>query len=67
LLSGRGLVNGTLLTASGRATAERLLDARRDCLVSLVADWSYDEDPRVNDAIDRLAEELAREPVAAAG
>src|SRR3954468_10919109 len=64
LLSSRGLVTGTELTTSGHATAERLLDARRECLVSLVADWSYDDDPRVNDAIDRLAEELAREPVA---
>src|SRR3954452_11840636 len=65
LLSSRGLVADTQLTASGHATAERLLDARRESLVSLVADWSYDDDPRVNDAISRLAEELAGEPVAA--
>jgi hypothetical protein len=65
LLSGRGLVAGTQLTAAGHATAERLLVARRECLVSLVADWSHDDDPRVNDAISRLADELAREPVAA--
>src|SRR3954451_5489756 len=64
LLAGRGLVSDTQLTASGHATAERLLDARRECLVSLVADWTYDDDPRVNDVIDRLAEELARKPVA---
>ena len=64
LLSSRGLVNGTELTASGHATAERLLDARRRSLVALVADWTYDDDPRVNDAIARLADELAREPVA---
>jgi EmrB/QacA subfamily drug resistance transporter len=63
LLSSRGLVTGTQLTASGHTTAERLLDARRESLVSLVADWSYDDDPRVNDAIDRIAEELARDPV----
>src|SRR4051812_19189820 len=66
LLAGRGLVSDTQLTASGHATAERLLDARRECLVSLVADWTYDDDPRVNDAIARLSEELARhQPVAA--
>jgi hypothetical protein len=34
-------------------------------LISLVADWDYDDDPRVNDAISRLAEELAREPAVA--
>ena len=62
LLSGRGLVTGTQLTASGHAAAERLLEARREGLVALVADWSYDEDPRVNDAIARLAQELALEP-----
>src|SRR4051794_35749608 len=64
LLSSRGFVSETQLTAAGHATAERLLDARRECLVSLVADWNYDDDPRVNDAIARLADELAREPVA---
>ena len=63
LLAGRGLVTETQLTASGHATAERLLDANRRRLTALVADWSYDDDPRVNDAITRLAEELAREPV----
>jgi hypothetical protein len=63
LLASRGLVRDTELTASGHATAERLLAASRDCLVALVADWSYDDDPRVNDAIARLADELAREPV----
>ena len=45
---------------TGHATAERLLDARRECLTALVADWEPDEDPRVNDAIARLAQELAR-------
>src|SRR4051812_27560956 len=65
-LAARGLVTESHLTDAGHATARRLLEARRDCLVSLVADWSYDDDPRVNDAIGRLAEELAREPVAAA-
>jgi hypothetical protein len=64
LLRGRGLVTETQLTASGHETAGRLLVARRECLYALVADWSYDEDPRVNEAIIRLGEELAREPVA---
>jgi hypothetical protein len=40
---------------------QRLLEARRDCLTELVADWEPDEDPRVNDAIERLAQELAQE------
>jgi hypothetical protein len=30
-------------------------------LRELVVDWSPDEDPRLNDAIDRIARELARE------
>jgi len=61
-----GLLAGDALTGRGDATAQRLLDARRDCLRSLVADWSPDEDPRVNDAIARIAEELARESPAPA-
>ena len=40
---------------------QRLLEARRDCLTELVADWEPDADPRVNDAIERLARELAQE------
>src|SRR3954447_19082253 len=65
LLSSRGLVAGSELTTAGHATAARLLDARRDSLVALVADWRCDDDPRVNDAIARLARELGGEPVAA--
>ena len=49
------------LTDAGHATAERLIDARHDCLHSLIADWQPDDDPRVNDAVARLARELARE------
>jgi EmrB/QacA subfamily drug resistance transporter len=60
-LVARGLVSGGALTHAGRATAERLVGARRDCLGSLVADWSPDDDPRVNDAILRLARALAGE------
>ena len=48
-------------TEEGRATVQRLLAARRDCLTALVADWEPDEDPRINDTIARLAQELAEE------
>jgi EmrB/QacA subfamily drug resistance transporter len=65
LLTDRGFVVDARLTEAGHETAGRLLEARRECLVSLVADWDCDEDPRVNEAIDPLAEEHAREPVAA--
>jgi EmrB/QacA subfamily drug resistance transporter len=65
-LAGRGLVADHVLTDAGHATAERLIGARRDCLGSLVADWSPDDDPRVNEAIVRLAQELARETPAPA-
>ena len=63
-LAERGLVAGDELTAAGHATAARLIGARRDGLNSLIADWQPDDDPRVNDAIDRLAGELEREPPA---
>jgi EmrB/QacA subfamily drug resistance transporter len=56
------------LTEAGHATADRLLTAHRDCLRSLVSDWSPDDDPRINAAVDRLARELAADapaPVAA--
>ena len=43
----------------GHATAEGLLDPCRECPVSLVAEWSHDDDPRVNDAIAWLAPRLA--------
>jgi DNA-binding MarR family transcriptional regulator len=66
-LEARELVREAALTGEGHATAARLIDARFECLHSLVADWEPDSDPRVNEAIDRLARELAREtPVAAA-
>ena len=60
-LVARGLLSGHALTDGGHATAERLIGARHDCLRSLVADWSPDDDPRVNDAIARLGRALARE------
>ena len=61
VLGGRGLVAGTALTDDGRATAKRLIGARCEALHALVADWQPDNDPRVNDVIDRLARELARD------
>ena len=61
LLNERGLVDEHQLTDRGQAVAERLIDTARESLHALVADWSPDEDPRLNDAIDRIAHELARE------
>jgi EmrB/QacA subfamily drug resistance transporter len=58
-LAGRGLIADGELTAAGHATAERLIGALHDCLHSLIADWQPDDDPRVNETIDRLAIELA--------
>ena len=66
LLDGRGLVAGTVLTDGGRTAAARLISARGEALRALVADWQPDDDPRVNDVIDRLARELAAVPPAAA-
>jgi len=60
-LDERGLVGDGAPTDEGSATVQRLLEARRDCLTELVADWEPDADPRVNDAIERLARELAQE------
>ena len=65
-LGARGLLADGALTAGGHAAAERLIGARRDCLGALVADWSPDQDPRVNEAVGRLAEELARDSPAPA-
>jgi EmrB/QacA subfamily drug resistance transporter len=61
-LAGRGLIAGDGLTEDGLATAARLIGARRDCLHSLIADWQPDDDPAVNEAVSRLAGELARTP-----
>jgi EmrB/QacA subfamily drug resistance transporter len=57
LLAERGLVDDHRLTERGQAVAERLIDTSRETLRALVADWSPDEDPRLNDAIDRIARE----------
>src|SRR5688572_23567043 len=42
-LADRGLVSDGALTDAGRATAARLIGARRDCLHSLIADWEPDD------------------------
>ena len=60
-LAERGLVSDAALTDAGRATATRLIGARHDCLHSLIADWEPDDDERINDAVARLARELAGE------
>jgi hypothetical protein len=60
-LGERGLIGDGAPTDEGRATVGRLLEARRECLTALVADWEPDEDPRINDTIARLAQELAEE------
>jgi hypothetical protein len=66
LLDQRGLIDGYQLTDAGQATAERLIDTAHESLKALVADWSPDDDPRLNDAIARIARELASEAPAPA-
>ena len=61
VLGEHGLITDHRLTARGEAVAVRLVDTSRAQLRALVADWSPDEDPRLNDAIDRIAHELGRE------
>ena len=60
-LAERDLVRDAELTETGHATAARLIGARLECLHSLIADWQPDDDQRVNDAIVRIARELARD------
>ncbi len=61
-LDERALIADARLTEAGHATATRLIDARRERLTFLVADWEADDDPRVNDVIARLATSLGAEP-----
>ncbi|MDA0180384.1 MFS transporter [Solirubrobacter phytolaccae] len=61
VLNERGFLDGQHVTEQGRDAVERLVEARRESLIALIADWTPDDDPRVNDAIGRLAHELARE------
>ena len=61
LLDERGLLAAHQLTEDGRTVAERLIDTGRESLAAFVADWSPGEDPRLNDAIARIARELTRE------
>jgi MFS family permease len=67
VLDERGLVDDHHhVTERGHATAEHLLGTARESLGALVADWTPDDDPRLNDAIARIAHELAREAPAPA-
>ena len=61
VLGERGLLADHQLTGEGLAVAERLIATGRDSLRALVADWTPAEDPRLNDAVDRIARDLARE------
>ena len=61
VLHERGLLDGDDLTEAGRDAVERLVEARCESLHALIADWTPDDDPRVNEAIARLAHELSRE------
>lgn len=64
-LRGRGLIEPgasvapLALSASGLAVQERLLEARRRSLTTLVADWES-EAPELDAMIERLADELCR-------
>ena len=58
-LAERGHASDGALTDAGRDTAGRLIGARHECLHSLIADWEPEEDERINEAIARLARELA--------
>jgi EmrB/QacA subfamily drug resistance transporter len=60
-LAERGLVDRHVLTQDGHVTATRLIGARHECLHSLIADWQPDEDERINQAVELIARELARE------
>jgi hypothetical protein len=67
VLDANGLVDDHDLTDRGTDVAERLVETARESLQALVADWSPDEDTRLNDAVARIARELAREAPAPVG
>ena len=62
-----GLADEHGLTEPGRDAAERLTEARREGLRSLVDDWNSDADPRVNEVIARLADQLGGDVPVLAG
>ena len=66
LLNARGLVAGHELTDRGHGIAEQLVDTARASLKVFVDDWSPGEDPHLNEAIARVADELSREAPARA-
>ena len=63
VLRADGLLDGDTVTSPGAETTDKLVTTHRERLVALVADWSPDADPQINDAIARLARELTLEPV----
>ncbi|UGS38849.1 MDR family MFS transporter [Capillimicrobium parvum] len=65
-LHGRGLADDGALTPGGRATADRLLAARRSALERLVAGYCPRDDDELDATMARLARELAEERPATA-
>ena len=65
LLNARELVDDHQLTDRGRAVAVQLIDTAHASLNAFVVDWTPGEDPRLNDAVARVASELADELPAA--
>ena len=62
MLNERGLVDDHHVTDAGQAVGRAPgRHARASPCQALVADWSPDEDPRLNDAVARIARELAGE------
>ena len=59
LLNERGLADDHHVTDRGHGVAEHLIDTARMSLNALVADWAPAEDPRLNEAVARVANELA--------
>jgi hypothetical protein len=60
-LRDRDLLDGSELTATGRATLDRLLDGAHHELEQLVDDWSPDERPELEPVLGRFSRELAGE------
>jgi MFS family permease len=60
-LRARELVDGADVTPDGEAVVDRLLDARRECLNRLVANWTPEGDPRIDETITRIARQLAHD------
>jgi EmrB/QacA subfamily drug resistance transporter len=59
------LQDGLRLTGEGAAARERLVDARHERLLALVAEWEPGGDPELEPILRRLSEELTPAPPAA--